>query len=62
MKESIKVKDRKDFNCQFVMYGQEEKRCLKCGFIIWVDDNGDDYKAFKSVCESTHEVPNCQNQ
>ena len=44
--------------CHFRMFGNEEKICSKCRYIIPVTD--DDSKALEETIKSTTELPKCR--
>lgn len=44
--------------CHFRMFGDEEKICSKCRYIIPVTD--DDSKALEETIKSTTELPKCR--
>ncbi len=46
--------------CIFKMYGNEEKRCVVCGYIIPATCN--DLKALEETIKSTTEKPRCKPQ
>ncbi len=46
-------------DCIFRMYGEEEKICSKCGYVIPVTK--DDLKALDDTIKSTTELPKCRH-
>lgn len=46
--------------CKLVSYGNEEKRCVKCGYITW-SNNKADSEIIEDMIKAGYDVPNCDN-
>jgi len=46
--------------CKLVDYGDEEKRCVKCGYITWNNDKTDN-EIIEDMINAGYDVPNCDN-
>jgi hypothetical protein len=46
--------------CKLVPYGDEEKRCVKCGYITW-SNNKTDSEIIQDMIDAGYDVPNCDN-
>jgi hypothetical protein len=44
--------------CKLVPYGNEEKRCVKCGYITWNNDKTDN-EIIQDMINSGYDVPDC---
>ena len=47
--------------CKLVPYGNEEKRCIKCGYITWNSDKSDT-EIIEDMIKAGYDVPNCDNR
>ncbi len=45
--------------CILIPYGDEEMRCIKCGYITWVDKNKTSNEIIEDMINSGYEVPKC---
>lgn len=46
--------------CKLVPYGNEEKRCVKCGYITW-SNNKSDNEIIEDMIKSGYPIPDCDN-
>lgn len=46
--------------CKLDDYGDEEKRCVKCGYITWNNDKTDN-DIIEDMINAGYEVPDCDN-
>ena len=46
--------------CKLVPYGNEEKRCIKCGYITWNSDKSDT-EIIEDMIKAGYDVPDCFN-
>jgi len=47
--------------CKLVPYGNEEKRCVKCGYITWSNNNKTDSEIIQDMIDAGYDVPDCDN-
>jgi len=40
-------------------YGEEEMRCIKCGYVTWVDNNKTSDEIIEDMINSGYEIPEC---
>lgn len=45
--------------CKLVPYGDEEKRCVNCGYITWVDDSKPDFEIISDMVTLGYSIPKC---
>ena len=45
--------------CNFKPYGDVEKRCLKCGYVIWVNEDKTDNEIVNDMIKLDYPKPNC---
>ena len=50
-----------NYSCTFVKYGDVEKKCTKCGYVIWHNGITDDGAILKEMMESGYGYPDCKN-
>jgi len=58
-KERIDLEKIKDLKCKFRMYGDVEKLCIKCGYIIWFNGKDTDLTVLNNMVNSGYPIPNC---
>ena len=46
--------------CKLVNYGDEEKRCVKCGYITWNNDKTDN-EIIEDMINAGYDAPDCDN-
>lgn len=56
--DNIKTKSLNIHNCILVPYGDEEMRCINCGYITW-NNNKPDSEIIEDMIKAGYEVPNC---
>jgi len=44
--------------CKLVPYGEEEKRCVKCGYITW-NNSKPDGEIINDMINAGYETPDC---
>lgn len=47
-------------NCKLNNYGDEEKKCVKCGYVTWVS-NKTDSEIIEDMIKSGYELPDCSS-
>lgn len=47
-------------HCKLVPYGNEEKRCIKCGYVTW-NSNKPDNEIIQDMINAGYSVPYCDN-
>jgi len=53
---------KKESGCQFIPNGEVEKRCLKCGYVIWRSTIKSDHEVVKDMIELDYPKPDCYNE
>ena len=46
-------------DCKLVPYGEEERRCVKCGYITWNNEKTDK-EIIDDMIAAGYPVPNCR--
>jgi len=47
--------------CKLVPYGNEEKRCIKCGYITW-SNNKSDSEIIEDMIKTGYDMPDCDKR
>jgi len=47
--------------CVIISYGEEERLCKVCGYVMWEDKGKSDDEIIDSVIKRGYEKPKCRN-